>query len=146
MYEILCEYLKDTPYADRLVSAEPVINALRGRKTPAELERVRRAVEITDEIYKKTFDFIKVGMTEIEIGGRLCRRAQWCLRCRVGCPQPRRATAGEQAASGKVTLRGATITFQPDAGMMTAYTFLPVAGTPVTAFSLDRALFTRLEP
>ena len=32
MYEILCNYLKDSPYADRLVSAEPVINALRGRK------------------------------------------------------------------------------------------------------------------
>ena len=68
MYEFLQEYLAGTPYADRLVSAEPIINALRGRKTPTELERVRRAVEITDEIYKKTFDFIKVGMTEIEVG------------------------------------------------------------------------------
>ena len=37
-------------------------------KLPTELERIRKAVEITDEIYKKTFDFIKVGMTEIEIG------------------------------------------------------------------------------
>ena len=68
MYEILCDYLKDTPYADRLVSAEPVINAMRGRKTQEELERIRKAVEITDEIYKKTFGFIRVGMTEIEIG------------------------------------------------------------------------------
>ena len=68
MYEILRDYLKGTPYADKLVSAEPVINALRGRKTPTELARIRKAVEITDEIYKKTFDFIKVGMTEIEIG------------------------------------------------------------------------------
>jgi Xaa-Pro aminopeptidase len=68
MYEILREYLAGTPYADRLVSAEPVISALRGRKTPTEQARVRRAVEITDEIFQKTFDFIKVGMTEIEIG------------------------------------------------------------------------------
>jgi Xaa-Pro aminopeptidase len=67
MYEILRGYLKDTPYADRLVSAEPVINALRGRKTPAELARIKRAIEITDEIYQKTFNFIKVGMTEIEV-------------------------------------------------------------------------------
>ena len=37
MYEILREHLEDTPYEDRLVSAEPIINALRGRKTPAEL-------------------------------------------------------------------------------------------------------------
>lgn len=68
MYEILRDYLKDTPYADRLVSAEPIINALRGRKTEEELRRIRKAVEITDEIYRKTFDFIRVGMTEIEIG------------------------------------------------------------------------------
>lgn len=68
MYEFLREYLVGTPYADRLVSAEPIINALRGRKTPAELARIRKAVEITAEIYKKAFDFIKVGMTEIEVG------------------------------------------------------------------------------
>ena len=68
MYEILREYLTGTPYAERLVSAEAVISALRGRKTPTELARIRKAVEITDEIYRKTFDFIKVGMTEIEIG------------------------------------------------------------------------------
>jgi Xaa-Pro aminopeptidase len=68
MYEFLREYLAGTPYADRLVSAEPIINSLRGRKTPAEQARVKRAVEITDEIYQKTFAFIQVGMTEIEIG------------------------------------------------------------------------------
>lgn len=76
MYEILCDYLKETPYADRFVSAEPIINAMRGRKTQAELERIRKAVEITDEIYKKTFDFIKVGMTEIHIGEYMHRLAQ----------------------------------------------------------------------
>ncbi len=76
MYEILREHLAGTPYADRLVSAEPVISALRGRKTPAELERIRKAVEITDEIFKKTFDFIKVGMTEIEIGEYMQRLAR----------------------------------------------------------------------
>ena len=68
MYEFLKEYLAGTPYADRLVSAEPIINALRGRKTPTELARIRRAVEITNEIFEKTFSFIKVGMTEIEVG------------------------------------------------------------------------------
>ncbi len=67
MHGFLMEYLAGTPYAERIISAEPVINALRGRKTPTELARVQKAVEITDEIYKKTFDFIKVGMTEIEV-------------------------------------------------------------------------------
>lgn len=67
MYEFLIEYLAGTPYPDRLISAEPVINAMRGRKTKAELARIQRAVEITNEIYRKTFAFIKVGMTEIEV-------------------------------------------------------------------------------
>ncbi|HKI54047.1 MAG TPA: M24 family metallopeptidase, partial [Anaerolineales bacterium] len=75
MYEILRGYLKDTPYADCLISAEPIINALRGRKTPAEQARVKKAIEITDEIYNKTFDFIKVGMTEIEIGAYMHKLA-----------------------------------------------------------------------
>ncbi|HJS19645.1 MAG TPA: M24 family metallopeptidase [Anaerolineales bacterium] len=68
MHGILLEYLADMPYADRIVSAEPVISALRGRKTSAEQSYIRKAVEITDEIFIRTFRFIKVGMTEIEIG------------------------------------------------------------------------------
>lgn len=67
MYQFLIEYLSGTPYVDRLISAEPVINAMRGRKTKAELAYIQRAVKITEEIYQKTFDFIKVGMTEIEV-------------------------------------------------------------------------------
>lgn len=67
MYEELLETLAGTQYANRISSAEPVINAMRGRKTKAELALIQKAVEITDEIYKKTFAFIKVGMTEIEI-------------------------------------------------------------------------------
>lgn len=67
MYEILVEYLKGTPFTDRLISAESVVNALRGCKTQSEVERIRKAVEITDEIYRKTFEFVQVGMTEKEI-------------------------------------------------------------------------------
>jgi Xaa-Pro aminopeptidase len=76
MYEMLCDYLSGTPYGDRLISAEPIINALRGRKTPAEQARIQRAIEITDEIYQKTFDFIKVGMTEIEVGAYMHKLAK----------------------------------------------------------------------
>jgi Xaa-Pro aminopeptidase len=67
MYEFLKDYLGDTPYIHRFISAEPIINSFRGRKTSAEQERIRRAVEITEEIFQKTFAFIKVGMTEIQI-------------------------------------------------------------------------------
>ena len=67
MHEILTGYLSDTVYADKLVSAEPIINALRGRKTKTEVERIRKAVEITDEIYRNTFEHVRVGMTEKEV-------------------------------------------------------------------------------
>lgn len=71
MHGMLREHLADTPFADRLISAESLISALRGRKTPSEQARIRRAVEITDEIFRQAFEFIKVGMTEIEIGGHM---------------------------------------------------------------------------
>lgn len=67
MYEMLVSYLDGTPYANRLVSAEPIINALRGRKTHTEVERIRKAVEITDYIYRKTFEHVRVGMTEVDV-------------------------------------------------------------------------------
>ena len=76
MYEFLREYLAGTPYADRLVSAEPVISAMRGRKTATEQARVKKAIEITEEIFVKTFDFIKVGMTEIEVGAYMHQLAK----------------------------------------------------------------------
>jgi Xaa-Pro aminopeptidase len=67
MYEMLREHLAGTPYADRLVSAEPIINSLRGRKTPTELARIREAVRITDDIFQQTFDYLQIGMTELEV-------------------------------------------------------------------------------
>lgn len=68
MYEMLVDYLRGTPFAERLVSAEPVINALRGRKSPEELARIRAAVQTTEEIYRQTFHFLKPGMMEVEVG------------------------------------------------------------------------------
>ncbi len=67
MYEMLTSYLKGSPYAERLVSSEPVINALRGRKSPAEVERIRQAIATTAEIYSETFAFLRIGMTELEV-------------------------------------------------------------------------------
>jgi Xaa-Pro aminopeptidase len=67
MYEMLVGYLSSSPYAERIISAEPVINALRGRKTRTELARIRKAVEITDEIFRQTFKHVRAGMSEKEI-------------------------------------------------------------------------------
>jgi len=67
MYEKLQTYLSGTPFASRLVSAEKIIGALRGRKTAVEVERVRKAVEITRGIFELAFQRSVVGMTEQEI-------------------------------------------------------------------------------
>jgi Xaa-Pro aminopeptidase len=67
MYQLLRRYLDGTPYLSRLESAEKIHAALRGRKTPAEIERIRKAIFTTNEIFSRTFDYIKLGMTEIQV-------------------------------------------------------------------------------
>ncbi len=64
MFKQLMDILQDTPFKDRIISAEELIGALRGRKTTVEIERIRKAVKTTDEIYEATFNFIQPGMTE----------------------------------------------------------------------------------
>jgi Xaa-Pro aminopeptidase len=68
MFLKLRDYLKDTPFAERLVSAEQVISAVRGRKTAAEVEKMKRAVQITAEIFEQAFGMIRAGLTEREVG------------------------------------------------------------------------------
>ncbi|MFW9787613.1 MAG: M24 family metallopeptidase, partial [Candidatus Thorarchaeota archaeon] len=67
MHKLLLDYLKNTPYSNRLMSAEHHIQKLRGRKTKEEVSRIRKAIEITEEIFQRAEKFVKVGMTEIEI-------------------------------------------------------------------------------
>jgi Xaa-Pro aminopeptidase len=67
MYQLLCRYLDGTPYLSRLVSAEKLHSALRGRKTPQELERIQAAIRTTSSIFQRTFDFLTLGMTEVEV-------------------------------------------------------------------------------
>ncbi len=69
MYLQLLEYLEGTPYQERLISAEPVISALRGRKTPEEIKRMKEAIRITLDIFHQVSDFIRPGRTEKEIAG-----------------------------------------------------------------------------
>ena len=67
MYQLLCRYLEGSPYLSKLESAEKIHSAIRGRKTQQELERIRRAISTTNSIYQRTFEFIKIGMTEIQV-------------------------------------------------------------------------------
>ncbi len=67
LYQVLLGILQDTPFAGRLISAERIIAALRGRKTPSEIARIRAAAETTEQIYQQTFAQVRPGMTEREI-------------------------------------------------------------------------------
>ncbi len=42
-------------------------SALRGRKTPQEIERIRGAIRTTYAIFQRTFDYITIGMTEKDV-------------------------------------------------------------------------------
>lgn len=101
MYRILLGYLAGTPYADRLVSAEEIIGALRGRKTGTEIERIRAAVETTRQIYEATFAFARPGMTERAISEfmheELARRGVGAAWDYEGCPI---VNAGPDSAVG----------------------------------------------
>jgi Xaa-Pro aminopeptidase len=68
MYRLLSGYLNETPFAKRLISAEKILAALRGRKTETEMDRIKTAIQTTLEIYQKTFDFAVVGKSEREVG------------------------------------------------------------------------------
>ncbi len=67
MYSTLEKYLGSTPFFERVIPAEGLISALRGRKTPTELGHIRRAIETTEAIYRRTFDHLHPGMTEKQV-------------------------------------------------------------------------------
>ncbi len=76
LYQLLTGYLKATSFAERIVSAETVINKLRGRKTETEIDRIETAIATTFELYQQTFDYAQVGMTEQQIGQFMHDRVQ----------------------------------------------------------------------
>jgi Xaa-Pro aminopeptidase len=67
MYLTLVEYLTEIGMADRIISAEKIVSALRQRKTATELEYIKEAIRATEEIFIKVADFIKPGLTEKQI-------------------------------------------------------------------------------
>ena len=67
LWLILQDTLSGTPYADRLVSSERVVNALRGRKSHDEIRRIRAAVRETEEIFDLVTEALRPGLSETEI-------------------------------------------------------------------------------
>ncbi len=103
MFLLLQDILSGTPYAERLVEAGAIPRKVRGRKSPTELERIRRAVDTTVRIWDATERFIRPGVTEKEISdfmhGQLEERrlgSSWDWRY---CPT---VTAGPESPVGHV--------------------------------------------
>jgi Xaa-Pro aminopeptidase len=67
MYQLLTGYLADTPQLQRLMSAEGVVAALRGRKSEAELARIKAAIDTAQSILEQVGLFAAPGKTEREI-------------------------------------------------------------------------------
>ena len=90
LWLVLRDTLAGTPYADGLVSSEHVVNALRGRKSPAEIDRIRAAVAETEEIFDVVGATLSPGLTELEIAETMheevARRGLGYAWERVHCP------------------------------------------------------------
>ena len=90
LWLILSETLADTPYVERLVSSEAVVNALRGRKSPVEVERIRGAVRETEEIFDVVTSSLKPGQSELDVAalvhGEVDRRGLGYAWGRDHCP------------------------------------------------------------
>jgi len=67
LFKVLKQFLESTPFANRLISAQKIISALRGRKTPTELALIKAAIRTTDQIYDTTFQTVRTGMSEGQI-------------------------------------------------------------------------------
>ncbi|MCF8243102.1 MAG: Xaa-Pro peptidase family protein [Melioribacteraceae bacterium] len=67
VYLELIELLKDTPYAERFVSSENIVAALRGRKSAAELSIMKEAIKETLIIFDEVTKYLQPGITEKEV-------------------------------------------------------------------------------
>jgi Xaa-Pro aminopeptidase len=76
MYLTLLEFLAEAGMADRIMSAEKIVSALRERKSAAEIGWMKQAVRATEEIFDLVGRFIAPGRTESEIAAFILGEAE----------------------------------------------------------------------
>jgi Xaa-Pro aminopeptidase len=76
MYQLLVDILKDTPYPNLLISAGEIIAALRGRKSPAEIARLKKAIQLTVNIFHQVTKFLQPGLTEKQIAAFMVQKVK----------------------------------------------------------------------
>lgn len=78
LWLVLSETLSGSPYADRFISSETIVNALRGRKSPFEVAQIKAAAAETEEIFDVLTRDPRPGMSELEVAtlmhGQVARR------------------------------------------------------------------------
>jgi len=67
MYTLLQKYLEGTRFEHSLVSAEPIVVALRSRKTESEIDCIQRAILETERLFEEVSRFARLGMSEREV-------------------------------------------------------------------------------
>jgi Xaa-Pro aminopeptidase len=67
MFLTLQGWLAEIGFQERLVSSERLISALRARKTGEELSRIKVAIGLTEEIFRKVGAFLAPGITERQV-------------------------------------------------------------------------------
>jgi Xaa-Pro aminopeptidase len=109
LWLVLRETLEGTPYTERLASSEGIVNALRGRKSPAEIERIRAAVAETEEIYDVVTRMLAPDLTELEIAAvmhdEVRRRGLGYAWEQVHCPAVNAGPDKEVGHTGPSELR-----------------------------------------
>lgn len=63
----LQQMLAGTVFAERLISAEPIVTPLRARKLPEEVDRIRHAVQATVEIFDAMSAWLRPGVSERDV-------------------------------------------------------------------------------
>ena len=76
MYLTLRGMLAEIGFEGRLVSSEKVTSSLKARKTPTEVERMKRAIGHTLDIFFLVRGYIEPGRTEKEIAAFMTREAE----------------------------------------------------------------------
>ena len=76
MFLKLRTILAEIGLEDRLVSAEPLVSALRARKTATELDRIKEAIRLTEDIFDAVGQFLAPGRTERDVARFVTGRLQ----------------------------------------------------------------------
>jgi Xaa-Pro aminopeptidase len=67
LYLQLTEYLNKAALGERIISSEPILNKLRGRKSETEISLVEDAIKDTLKMFDQVGEFIRPGRTEKQI-------------------------------------------------------------------------------